>query len=587
MQAPPRFVARAATRPSKRQRREAAAASGTLAERIAAFTAEGVAFPRTSAAYDPDVPGCMRELGSRLPFASSQCGGVYWVLESELSKRDPRWKGAPWLEAMTLRPAEAGRPSFGGPTKGWDIYYTRESAKHNCDWIGLPRFFGMSHLGPPEADSRREGAPMRAEACQSFTWGWNKKEGKEFEARPPQKVALERVMPCLRDWGGTTIEMACGEGKSSLSTRIATLLGRRTLVVVPTRGLIVQWKGALAKHCPGATVGELREKYNPRKHDAASECDFVVTTSRSMSTVDYPVEMLHKFGTVIVDESHEIASRTLSQLLPRLPARYIIGLTATPARRDGLGYALFWLMGPCVFRYQRIPRLTLQEKTITVRQVLFTRGDQRIVNARWDASQIMWTDTMRCLSEDAERNDVLLWEVSRLMMGSDGRLGKARDRVAVLTLFCTHARHIGELAVREFGFPEDSVKVVVGDMPQEEQTRKLEDPKMRLLVGTVQLLGKGFDDPRLDCIVLALPMGSKGDRLQQAVGRTERVLAGKAKPLVIDLVDTFGPFENMGRSRRAFYKRFGWEISSAETERTQEEFLERSRSRQLDTSPAE
>lgn len=557
---PPRFAAGLAAPPKSKRAREPPPAS--LEERIDLYSREGLAYPHPKELYDPDKIGSFRQVEDTPRTPGTQCGGVYWILETSIRRLDPRWKGSSWIEAMTLRPQEAGKP-FGGPSKGWDVYYTKPSKKHGCNWVGVPRFFGISHFGLPETDRRIQGQPMRDAARSSFTWGTNKATGGEFQARPPQKVAIARCLDCIRRWGGTTIEMACGEGKSSLSTYLSTVLGRRTLIVVPTRGLIVQWKAALGKHCPEATVGELRTKYNPKKHDPASECDFVVTTSRSMAVVDYPTEILHKFGTVVVDESHEIASRTLSQVLPRLPCQNVIGLTATPDRRDGLGYALSWLMGPCVFRYQRIPRLTLKDKTISVRQLCFHGGAQKVVSARWAPDQIMWTDTLKGLAMDDDRNEMLLSQVSSLML-DDGVLTSARDRVAILTLFCDHARMLGEQAVQEFGFPEDSVQVVVGDMPQAEQTRKLEDPKMRLLIGTVQLLGKGFDDPRLDCIVLALPMGSKGDRLQQAVGRTERVLAGKAKPLVIDPVDQFGPFETMGHSRRAFYRKFGWEISRVE-----------------------
>ena len=555
-QGPPRFAS------GTRKRSRAAIVlpdAFSLHDRIFAYTCEGLAFPKHD--YDPNAIGSFRSLQGTVP--NTQMGGVYWILESQLDAIEPKWRGSKWLDSMTLRPEARG--GFGGASAaGWDVYYRRPSKKHDCDWIGVPRFFGQSHFGRPEKDLRVLGDPMSDDASSSFTWGTNPATGEQYEPRPPQKVALEKVLPCLSEWGGTTIEMACGEGKSSLSTCIATMLGRKTLVVVPTRGLLIQWTEALGKHCPSATVGEMREKYKPKKHDKACECDFVITTSRSMSCVDYPKDLLRKFGTVIVDESHEIASRTLSQVLPRMSCRYVIGLTATPQRRDGLGYALSWLMGPCVFRYQRIPRLTLKEKSIEVRRIMFDGGPRRVITAHW-CDQILWTDSVKLLAESEERNRMIIKQLADLMV-FDGKLEKppkARDRVAILTLFCEHARVLGRLAL-EFGYPADTVHVVVGDMPEAEQQQKLNDPKMRMLIGTVQLLGKGFDDPRLDAILLAMPMGSKGDRLQQAVGRTERVLAGKAKPLVIDPIDTFSPYFEMGMSRLSFYRRFGWDVKTIE-----------------------
>ena len=71
----------------------------------------------------------------------------------------------------------------------------------------------------------------------------------------------------------------------------------------------------------------------------------------------------------------------------------------------------------------------------------------------------------------------------------------------------------------------------------------------RVILGTYQAAGEGFDVADLDTLILATP---KSD-VQQAVGRILRQKNENA-PLVIDIVDQFSIFKAQYFKRRKFYR---------------------------------
>jgi superfamily II DNA or RNA helicase len=97
---------------------------------------------------------------------------------------------------------------------------------------------------------------------------------------------------------------------------------------------------------------------NDKREAQMREADIVVCCVNSLASCEYPAWLINSIGTVVVDEAHHIAAATLSQALPRLPARYVIGVSATPDRSDGLEKVLYWLLGPLCFVYQRTPETT-------------------------------------------------------------------------------------------------------------------------------------------------------------------------------------------------------------------------------------
>jgi len=255
-------------------------------------------------------------------------------------------------------------------------------------------------------------------------------------------------------------------------------------------------------------------------------------------------QVLAQFGTIIVDEAHHIAARTLSQALPKLPARYVVGLTATPTRADGLEHALYWLLGPAVFMFQRtreMRALTGIGLDVDVIQIAFEPSDgpfREISYKSGPAFAIM----VNVLCKHTERNALIVAQIREAF--EEGR------RTLVLTDRKIHARRLAESCMH-VGVP---IKLLLGGEVTDDDIAlaKFSD----VVCATYNLVGEGFDAPAFDTLVLASPRGN----VQQFVGRIEREHDDKKRPRVIDIVDKFSLFEGMSWKRFRFYKSRGFRI---------------------------
>jgi len=382
-------------------------------------------------------------------------------------------------------------------------------------WIGLPRFLGLSLFGKPTKDIRVLGSPT--------TFSLSTKR----ELRDYQQEAVQKCLESLEVWGGSTLIADCGAGKTAMAFAIASKLQRKTIVLLNREFLMKQWEeditGAREPWIVGAKSGWLQGKIY-------RDGDIVLASIDSLSQCEYSPALLSQFGLVIIDEMHHLAATTLSQVLPRLPSRYVLGISATPSRNDGLEHLLYWLAGPTAFVYKRIPSITGKRGTVQVKKICFTGGAQQEEYTM--AGTLNFSKMVSLLAEDEERNAFVLQQINAL---------QGRGKILVVTSLVQHAKfiasHLGCVAL--YGGSKTSA---VGH---------------RIIVATYQLLEEGYDDADLDTLVLALPRS----KIQQVVGRCERSKEGKLIPLVIDIVDTFSVFFAMFKKRNAFYSERGFSIN--------------------------
>ena len=269
--------------------------------------------------------------------------------------------------------------------------------------VHVPRFYGLQTWGPPPEDARVMGAPLTHASNIELCDG---RDGK-----PPQTEACAAVLAQLRGpLGGAMLVLPCGFGKTVCAIYCAAALARKFVVIVHDNGLKEQWVQRLNRFLPGATVGIIQgkpkppPKRKPKKPRAPTwrEADVCVAMIQSLCGIAYEPEMYEAFGTVIVDEAHHVAAAWFSRALPKFPARYVLGLSATPDRSDGLTPALTWLMGPTAYRATR------EAINVDVRLVRYHGGSRREIKYKngTTGSSTMTTNIMR----DATRNGVLMRE---------------------------------------------------------------------------------------------------------------------------------------------------------------------------------
>lgn len=130
-----------------------------------------------------------------------------------------------------------------------------------------------------------------------------------------------------------------------LGIYLSCKLARKTLVVVHKEFLLNQWKERIEQFCPEAKLGLIKQnKVNIEGKD------IVLAMLQSISMKDYPDNTFDSFGFVIVDECHHLAAEVFSRALPKISTKYMLGLSATPNRKDKLDKVFEWYLGDFVYK---------------------------------------------------------------------------------------------------------------------------------------------------------------------------------------------------------------------------------------------
>lgn len=472
----------------------------------------------------------------------SKLGGVYWVPKSWLPAE---YAKQPWYDQCIIEPLDVSYVTakrsraiahkIGTVDKTYSVVYD------SSEYIGLPRFLGISLFGKPSKDARCAG-----DACE---WPeWTKDESRVL--RPEQELALKWALDDLDRWGGTFVEADCGVGKTAIALKLCHDLGPRAMFIVPTIELLKQVLHVAKSWCPGIHVGILQGAESYKKcltTKDGHDCPLVVASIDTLVSAgsSWPKEFFRRFGTIVVDEAHHIAAKCLSQVLPLLPSKNIIGLSATPDRKDGLQAVIHWLLGPLSFRFQRLPHIL--EITglpfvptflhwITVKHSMATDDD----SSRRSPPLVV---QQQRLARNGRRDNIILDRVLRATLEDSSR------RVLFLTLFCDHADRLYD-SLCERGHSS------ITGLSYGKTVKGIPIDVARFLVRTWQKCGEGFDDKSLTDLVLMLPRST----IQQVVGRVQRLNEGKAACYIWDIYDEHfgdGCIDGMRFSRIKFYDKRG------------------------------
>jgi superfamily II DNA or RNA helicase len=344
-----------------------------------------------------------------------------------------------------------------------------------------------------------------------------------------------------------------GVGKTIVAIALIARRGRSTLVLVNRRHLLEQWRSQLALFLgvDQADIGLIGGNEGKKRKKTGSVDVAMVQALVKPDRVD---DIVAEYGQVIVDECHHASSVSYERLLAETRGRYVVGLTATPQRRDGHQAIMQMQLGP--IRFEVPPRSLAATRPfrhkLIVRETTFRLGDE---NTEPTITQIYGR-----LAADEERNAAILEDVI-------GTLAEGRCPV-VLT---QRREHVDWFARRIAPYVR-TVAVLKGGMGRraEKHARDsltgLRASGSTVLVATGPYIGEGFDDVHLDTLFLAMPISWKGT-LAQYVGRLHRVHPGKQEVRVFDYVDKAVPMlARMFGKRLRSYRAIGYqegELSAA------------------------
>lgn len=504
---------------------------------------------------DADATG--RVLGVRLPVDEEDANQPWLSLPSRRPKTEALVGSLPrhvdvvladdiYIDRMHLPPAMVTRlirlAAFQNPE-----YYRAQKMRMSTH--GKPRIISCAELHPrhialPRGCLDEVLALLRSHQVEAAVE--DRREGGEplslsflGKLREEQVVALNALIE--HDTGVLAASPAFGK-----TVVAAALIAKRacsTLVLVHRRELLTQWVERLREFlsAEAADVGTIAG--GRRKPTGRIDVAVIQSLVRKGEVSD----LVAGYGQLIVDECHHLSAASFELVARRSKAKYVVGLSATVARRDGHQPIIFMQCGPV--RHRVDPRTDALRRGIAHRVVL--RDTAFRLDATAGAERVSVPKIHARLALDDDRNALIVKDVSAAF--ANGR--------SILVL--TERRDHVEILRRAFEQFTSRVVVLRGAMKPGERRAagdqlRDSDPTPRIIVATGRFLGEGFDDPRLDTLFVAMPIAWKGT-LAQYVGRLHREHEGKSEVVVYDYTDESVPvLARMAAKRRSGYRALGY-----------------------------
>lgn len=347
---------------------------------------------------------------------------------------------------------------------------------------------------------------------------------------PAQERAVADVL--TRRLG--VLEAPAGAGKTIMAMALIARRQQPALIIVHTKELAAQ---AIARAVAVLGLDEEAIGVVGGGHCTTGErltVALVQTLARGI-----PPALL-TVGHVVVDECHHIAAEQVAAVVSQFPARYVLGLSATPYRRDKLDRVIGWYLGPTV---ARIDKADLADRLITPRVVKRDTGVVVAGDSFSDmVSQLVWAP---------ERNALIVADVAQ-MVAAGRRCLVLSDRVDHVELLADQLiAHGIKASALHGGLGKKARAQIVGDLAAGE---------IDVTVATGSLVGEGFDCPRLDVLFIATPVSFRG-RVTQYIGRVSRTAPGKTDAIVVDYCDDNRMLWSSYRNRKGVYIAQGCAIS--------------------------
>lgn len=398
------------------------------------------------------------------------------------------------------------------------------------NFIFVPRHYGMEHYGDPDYLAITEGLPMASSVkCEI------KPLPHQIEAFRKLEIVFDRTM---QFGSGGVLSLPCGYGKTFCAIKTACRLGLCTLIIVPTECLMDQWADAIRTFTgPKTRIGFLqRDKMDI--HDK----DFVIGMIHSVSQRDY--DLTGVFGLTIFDECHHVSSKAFSRTLLKIRTKFMLGLSATPDRRDGLSHVFYKFLGPLFHKEKRAGSNTVIIKKINLHSA----------NSKYDIlympSGTKNTAGMTTNLSIFDHRNLLLLETLRILVAENRKILFLSNRREHLTkmynLLKKGAFKYSDGHLATFGYYYGKTT-----MNREEHKKLLQtSAKCDIVLGIDHLAKEGLDIPDLNTLVFGTPPGMD---VEQPVGRILRRFHKDVNPLVVDLVDNTGNYEKHSDERDLWY----------------------------------
>jgi superfamily II DNA or RNA helicase len=384
----------------------------------------------------------------------------------------------------------------------------------------VPRHWGKREFGEPEADVVSEGLTLPDYIQFRTTF-------------PPHDFQREIMDQFMEKGANGLICVPCGYGKTFMALNLAVRMKRRFLIVVDKEFLMNQWKAEIENFVQGARVGIIQAE---KAQMDAEKYDVTICMIQTICRREFPDGFFDQYGFTIFDECHHLGASYFSKALLKIQTKWMLGLSATPDREDGLSRVFEYYLGEAVYKNtQRAP-----DKEAVVKAVWFHSEDPAYaeVPVNWRGEPV----TAKLLNQVAEcepRNQKIVQILQEYVADKDRFVLILSDRISQLEWFAAAL----ERTPYKHGF-------YIGGMKQSKLDENAD--KCQILLATYQMASEAFSVKKLNTVILATPRKN----VQQSTGRIfrERIEERKLAPHIIDVIDSHECHKRRWFIRQRFYK---------------------------------
>ena len=376
------------------------------------------------------------------------------------------------------------------------------------------------------------------------------------ELYPEQAQAAERML----FYENGVLSAATAFGKTVVGAYLIAQRKVNTLILVHTVEIMHNWIRDLGKFLsineplPTYTTPKGRVKQrnsvigtlSSQKDATGGIVDIAMITSLGRDDDINPI--VRNFGMIIMDECHHSAAYTHENVLRAVTAKYVYGMTATATRMDGQAKKIFMQFGPIRHKYTAKERAEKQG----IGHFVYPRFTRLIDPERNENRHISDYFDMVCKSE-----------IRNLQIVADTIECVKKGRTPlVMTKYREHAQVLYDMLLGA----ADHVFLLRGGNSLKARAALRENmlavgrEKTMIVVAIGQYIGEGFNYPRLDTLLLAMPISFEGN-VEQYAGRLNRDYDGKKDVIIFDYIDQHIPkLERMYHKRLRTYKKIGFEV---------------------------
>jgi superfamily II DNA or RNA helicase len=390
----------------------------------------------------------------------------------------------------------------------------------------------------------------------------------EFPRLPVLRDYQEEPVYVAVDQQQGVIEAPTGAGKTIMGLAIVGRAGRKALWITHTRDLADQAMTA-AREQLGLNDGQLG-----LIGGGSQTVGTHLTVGMVQALIRKPLPEcpgLEDVGVVILDEAHHCPADTFQAVVATSPARYRIGLTATPKRADGMEPVLYAVIGPTL---ARVTNQTLAASGQVIRPTIIPvrtgLAFEYPADAEYDKPKEQGQTSPKLPAKHARYNRMTSEIIrsgprNRMICDLVRREYEAGHSCLVLSPFISHLETLFEM-LSVWCSDRDSIRLLTGQhaLPAQ-RARVLEQARQRQvrIILATQLADEGLDVPCLDRLFLAMPKRAASKAVQQ-VGRIMRPAPGKVDAVVYDFVDLVGILLSQWKVRRKAYLDRGFEVREME-----------------------